>query len=201
MKFKEYLYEATSKKCIFAFGRMNPPTTGHQKLVEKVKSIAKSEGADTLIVISHSHDKNKNPLSPEQKLEYVRNFFPGVKFEASSKAQPNFLAQASNIYKDGYTELHMIAGSDRISEYEKLLNQYNGKRGPHGFFKFNKIAVHSAGERDPDADGATGMSASKMREAATNANVAEFRKGIPSTLDDKEMMQLMTEVREGLGIK
>lgn len=201
MKFKEYLYEATSKKCIFAFGRMNPPTTGHQKLVEKVKSIAKSEGADTLIVVSHSHDKNKNPLSPEQKLEYVRNFFPDVNFEASSKSQPNFLAQASNIYKDGYTELHMIAGSDRISEYEKLLNQYNGKRGPHGFFKFNKIAVHSAGERDPDAEGVEGMSASKMREAAKNNDFKHFKMGVPSHVSDKVARKMMNDVRNGMGIK
>lgn len=201
MKFKEYLHEATSKKCIFAFGRMNPPTTGHQKLVEKVKSIAKTEGADTLIVVSHSQDASKNPLSPDQKLEYVKNFFPGVNFDVSTKAQPNFLAQASNIYKDGYTELHMVAGSDRISEYEKLLNKYNGVRGPHGFFKFNKIVVHSAGERDPDAEGVEGMSASKMREAAKNNDFKHFRMGVPSHVSEKIARKMMNDVRRGIGIK
>lgn len=201
MKFKEYLFEKTSKKCVFAFGRMNPPTTGHQKLVEKVKSIAKSEGGDTLIVLSHSHDPSKNPLSPEQKLHYARDFFPDVKFDVSSKAQPNFLAHASNIYKDGYTEIHMVAGSDRISEYEKLLNQYNGKRGPHGFFKFNKIVTHSAGERDPDAEGVEGMSASKMREAAKNNDFKHFKMGVPSHVSDKIARKMMTDVRHGMGIK
>ena len=201
MKFKEYLFEKTAKKCIFAFGRMNPPTTGHQKLVEKVKSIAKSEGGDELIVLSHSQDPKKNPLTPQQKLEYVRNFFPGVNFDIASKAQPSFLAHASNIYKKGYTEIHMVAGSDRISDYEKLLNQYNGKKGPHGFFKFNKIVTHSAGERDPDAEGVEGMSASKMREAAKNNDLKQFKTGVPSHVSDKIAKKMMNDVRSGMGIK
>ena len=201
MKFKEYLFEKTSKKCVFAFGRMNPPTTGHQKLVEKVKAIAKSEGGDELIVLSHSQDPKKNPLTPQQKLEYVRSFFPGVNFDIASKAQPSFLAHASNIYKKGYTEIHMVAGSDRIAEYEKLLNQYNGKSGPHGFFKFNKIVTHSAGERDPDAEGVEGMSASKMREAAKNNDFKHFKMGVPSNVSDKIARKMMTDVRSGMNIK
>ena len=201
MKFKDFLAEKAQKKCVFAFGRMNPPTTGHAKLVEKVKEIAKQNGADHLIVLSHSHDPKKNPLSPKEKLKYVKAFFPGVKFAVSSSEQPNFLAQAASLYKKGVTELHMVGGSDRTSEYERLLNRYNNVKGPHGHFNFAKIEVHSAGERDPDAEGVEGMSASKMREAAINNDFAKFRQGVPSNVSDKIAREMMMDVRKGMNIK
>ena len=201
MKFKDFLAEKAQKKCVFAFGRMNPPTTGHAKLVEKVKAIAKENDADHLIVLSHSHDSKKNPLSPKEKLKYVKAFFPGVNFSVSSSEQPNFLAQAASLYKKGVTELHMVGGSDRTAEYERLLNRYNNVKGPHGLFNFTKIQVHSAGERDPDAEGVEGMSASKMREAASKSDFAKFKQGVPSNVSDKIAREMMMDVRKGMGIK
>jgi len=201
MKFKDFLAEKAQKKCVFAFGRMNPPTTGHAKLVEKVKAIAKENDADHLIVLSHSHDSKKNPLSAKEKLKYVKAFFPGINFSVSSSEQPNFLAQAASLYKKGVTELHMVGGSDRTSEYERLLNRYNNVKGPHGHFNFAKIQVHSAGERDPDAEGVEGMSASKMREAASKSDFAKFKQGVPSNVSDKIAREMMMDVRKGMGIK
>ena len=201
MKFKDFLAEKAQKKCVFAFGRMNPPTTGHAKLVEKVKEIAKQNGADHLIVLSHSHDPKKNPLTPKEKLKYVKAFFPGVNFAVSSSEQPNFLAQAASLYRKGVTELHMVGGSDRTSEYERLLNRYNNVKGPHGHFNFTKIEVHSAGERDPDAEGVEGMSASKMREAASDNDFTKFKQGVPSNVSDKIAREMMMDVRKGMNIK
>ncbi len=201
MKFRDYITEAKEKHAVLAFGRMNPPTVGHEKLVNKVKEIAKQVGGTPHIVLSHSHDSAKNPLTPEQKLKHANRYFSGVKLSVSDKQHPNFLSQASLLYKNGATHLHMIAGSDRIDEYEKTLNKYNGVKGTHGYFKFKEIEVHSAGERDPDAEGVEGMSASKMREAASKGNFKDFKKGVPGHVSKEEAKDLYNDVRKGMGIK
>jgi hypothetical protein len=201
MKFRQYLEETTEKHAVLAFGRMNPPTTGHAKLVDKVKEVAKSVKGTHHVVLSHSHDSEKNPLTGEQKLKHAKRFFPDTNITISSKEQPNFLAQASKIYKTGATHLHMIAGSDRTGEYDKILHKYNGVKGTHGYFKFRGIEVHSAGERDPDAEGVSGMSASKMRAAAAKGNFKEFKKGIPSNVSLEHSKELYNDVRKGMQVK
>jgi hypothetical protein len=201
MKFRQYLEETTEKHAVLAFGRMNPPTTGHAKLVDKVKEVAKSVKGTHHVVLSHSHDSEKNPLTGEQKLKHAKRFFPDTNITISSKEQPNFLAQASKIYKTGATHLHMIAGSDRTGEYDKILHKYNGVKGTHGYFKFRGIEVHSAGERDPDAEGVSGMSASKMRTAAAKGNFKEFKKGIPSNVSLEHSKELYNDVRKGMQVK
>jgi hypothetical protein len=179
MKFKEFIQESKEKHAVLAFGRMNPPTTGHGKLVDKVKEIAKEHGASHHIVLSHSQDKAKNPLSAETKVKHAKRFFPNTNISVSDKEHPNFLTQAAKLHKQGVTHLHMVAGSDRTGEYHKLLHKYNGTH-EGALFNFKHIKVHSAGERDPDAEGTEGMSASKMRAHASSGNYKEFKKGIPS---------------------
>jgi len=201
MNFKDYLEEQKEKHAVLAFGRMNPPTTGHAKLVDKVKDVAKEVGGTHHIVLSHSQDAAKNPLTAAEKVKHAKRYFPGTNISTSDKEHPNFLAQASKLHKAGTTHLHMIAGSDRTGEYHKLLHKYNGVKGPHGYFKFKGIEVHSAGERDPDAEGVEGMSASKMREHASKSNFKEFKKGIPSHVAHEHAKDLYNDVRKGMGVK
>ena len=183
-----------------AFGRMSPPTTGHEVLVNKVKDVAKEHGASHSVVLSHTQDKDKNPLSSEDKLKHAKRFFPKTNLSTSSKESPTFLSHAEKLHKQGVTHLHMVAGSDRVPEYKKKLAQYNGK-GEGKLFNFKKITVHSAGERDPDAEGTTGMSASKMRAHASSGNFKEFKKGIPAHVPEHHAKEMFHDVRKGMQIK
>jgi len=201
MKFKDFINEEKEKHAVLAFGRVNPPTVGHEKLVNKVKEIAKNVGGTHHVVLSHSQDPGKNPLTSQQKLKHAKRFFPNTNLTVSDKEHPNFLSQAAKLHKAGATHLHMVAGSDRTDEYHKLLHKYNNVKGPHGHFNFKKIEVHSAGQRDPDAEGAEGMSASKMRGHATSGNFKEFKKGIPGHVPEKHSKDLYNDVRKGMGIK
>jgi dephospho-CoA kinase len=200
MRFTDFLREQKEKHAVMAFGRMNPITVGHEKLVNKVQELAKKVGGSAHIVVSHSQDPKKNPLTSAQKLKHAKRAFPGVIISASDKDAPNFLAQAAKLYKQGVTYFHMVGGSDRVGEYETILNKYNGVKGPHGMFNFKHIEVHSAGERDPDAEGVEGMSASKMREMASKGNFKEFRKGVPSKMNEAQAKDMYNDVRKGMGI-
>ena len=200
-KFLEKIEEdmQTHKPVVMAFGRMNPPTIGHEKLVNRVKQIAHDYKAPHHIIISHSVDAKKNPLDIKRKLVHAKRFFPGANIEASSKEQPTFLQHAARLHAMGHDHLVMVAGSDRIPEYEKKLHQYNGK-GPGKLYNFKKIEVKSAGHRDPDAEGAEGMSASKMREHAHNNDFISFKKGVPAHVPEKHARELFRDVRKGMGL-
>ena len=200
MKFKEFIQESKENHAVLAFGRMNPPTSGHLKLVDKVKEIAKEHGASHHVVLSHSQDKAKNPLSAEAKVKHAKRFFPKTNITVSDKEHPNFLTQAQKLHKQGVTHLHMVAGSDRVGEYHKLLHKYNGTH-EGALFNFKHIKVHSAGERDPDAEGTEGMSASKMRAHASSGNFKEFKKGIPSHVPEHHAKELYHDVRHHMGVK
>ena len=200
MKFKEFIQESKENHAVLAFGRMNPPTTGHGKLVDKVKQVAKENDASHHVVLSHSQDKAKNPLSAEAKLKHAKRFFPKTNLSVSDKEHPNFLTQAAKLHKQGVTHLHMVAGSDRTGEYHKLLHKYNGTN-EGALFNFKHIKVHSAGERDPDAEGTEGMSASKMRAHASSGNFKEFKKGIPSHVPEHHAKELYNDVRHHMGVK
>jgi len=200
MKFKEFIQESKEKHAVLAFGRMNPPTSGHLKLVDKVKDIAKEHGASHHVVLSHSQDKAKNPLSAEAKVKHAKRFFPKTNITVSDKEHPNFLTQAQKLHKQGVTHLHMVAGSDRTGEYHKLLHKYNGTH-EGALFNFKHIKVHSAGERDPDAEGTEGMSASKMRAHASSGNFKEFKKGVPSHVPEHHAKELYHDVRHHMGVK
>ncbi len=183
-----------------AFGRMSPPTTGHEVLVNKVKEVADKVGGNHSVVLSHTQDKDKNPLSSADKLKHAKRFFPKTNLSTSSKESPTFLSHAEKLHKQGVTHLHMVAGSDRVPEYKKKLAQYNGK-GEGKLFNFKKITVHSAGERDPDAEGTTGMSASKMRSHASSGNFKEFKKGVPAHVPEHHAKEMYHDVRKGMQIK
>jgi hypothetical protein len=200
MKFRDFILEATEKHAVMAFGRMNPPTTGHAKLVDKVKEVAADNNASHHVVLSHSQDPSKNPLSAKDKLKHAKRFFPNTNLSTSDSEHPTFLHHAAKLHQQGVTHLHMVAGSDRAEEYKKKLAQYNGKH-KGALFNFKKITVHSSGERDPDAEGTEGMSASKMRGHAGTGNFKEFKKGIPSHVQPHHAKELYNDVRKHMGIK
>jgi len=194
--------EKTSKPVVMSFGRMNPPTTGHLKLIDKVKSEAQKRGADHTVIVSHSHDSKKNPLSQEEKLKHLKRYSPDTNFEGSSKEHPSIFHHAERLNKKGHDHLIVVAGSDRVKEYHDDLQKYNGKPNKEGHvpYHFKKIEVVSAGHRDPDAEGSEGMSGTKMREHAKNKNFKEFRKGVPSHVSDEHAHELMHDVRKGMGL-
>ena len=192
--------EKKAKKAVLAFGRMNPPTSGHLKLIDKVRHTAEKQGASHHVVVSHSQDSKKNPLSSEQKVKHLKRYSPGTHFVASSHEQPTILHHAAKLHAKGHTHLTVIAGSDRVKEMHHLLHKYNGVKGKHGYYKFHKIEVHSAGHRDPDAEGTEGMSGTKMREHAKNKDFSSFRQGVPHHVSDEHAHELMHDVRKGMGL-
>jgi len=189
----------TKKPVVMAFGRMNPPTIGHEKLVNRVKQIASDYNAPHHVIISHSVDAKKNPLDAKSKLKHAKRFFPDTNIETSSKEQPTFLQHAARLHQMGHDHLIMVAGSDRVNEYAEKLKQYNGTAGG-ALFNFKKIEVKSAGQRDPDAEGTEGMSASKMRDHARTGDFNSFRQGVPSHVPEKHARELFRDVRKGMGI-
>jgi len=200
MKFREFITENKEKHAVMAFGRMNPPTTGHEVLVNKVKSVAKQVGGSHHIVLSHSQDAAKNPLTPAQKVKHAKRFFPDTNISVATKEEPNFLTQAAKLHKQGVTHLHMVAGADRVAEYHKLLHKYNGTH-EGALFNFKKITLHNAGARDPDAEGTSGMSASKMRSHANTNSFDDFKQGIPKHVPEHHAKELFRDVRKGMNIK
>ena len=188
----ELLDEAKGKSIAFTFGRFNPPTIGHEKLINKVKSMPTD---DYRIYLSRSEDSKKNPLSPRQKLDYMKQMFSSHASKIEINSSNMILDIATNLYNKGYKEITMVAGSDRVQEFEGILKKYNGVKSRHGLYNFDSIRVASAGERDPDAEGAMGMSASKMRSAAAKGDLETFKKGLPKGADADKIMK---DVRKGM---
>lgn len=189
----------TERPVVMAFGRMNPPTVGHEQLVNHVKKIAHDYNAPHHVIISHSTDSKKNPLDVVKKVKHAKRFFPNTNIYSSSKEAPTFLQHASKLYHSGHDHLIMVAGSDRVEEYKNKLAQYNGTH-QGALYNFKKIEVKSAGQRDPDAEGVEGMSASKMREHAKNNDFTSFRQGVPSHVPEKHARELFKDVRIGMGL-
>jgi predicted kinase len=192
--------EAAEKHAVLSYGRMNPPTTGHAKLVDKVHEVAKKHNASHLVVLSHSQDAKKNPLTAEQKVKHAKRYFPHTNIKTATKSHPTIFHHAADLYKSGVKHLHVVVGADRQKEFHEHLHKYNGhfdKEG-HGY-KFKSITVHSAGARDPHAKGTEGMSASKMRHHASTGNFHEFKKGVPSHVSHEHAKELYHDVRKGMG--
>jgi cytidyltransferase-like protein len=188
------------KHHVMTFGRMNPPTTGHLKLIHKVKDVAEKNHATHSVITSHSQDSKKNPLSGEQKVKHLKRYAPGANIESSSKEKPSIFHHAAEAHKKGVTHLHVVVGSDRVKEFKDSLNKYNGVKGAHGHYNFKKITVHSAGHRDPDAEGTEGMSGSKMRHHAASGSYKEFKKGVPEHVADHHAKELYHDTRKGMGL-
>ena len=199
--YQKFISEKKGDTVIFTFGRFNPPTVGHEKLITAVQSVAKSKGGDFFVYPSHSQDPKKNPLSQPQKIKYMKKMFPKYKRNIIASTGKTALAIASELYSKGYTNLVMVVGSDRVQEFQKILDRYNGEDKAHGFYDYDKIEVVSAGERDPDAEGVEGMSASKMRAAAVAGDFKSFRMGTPKTLSDADTKKLFNDIRKGMQLE
>ena len=197
--FKQYLHEEGSV-AYYTFGRMNPPTIGHEKLLD---SLAKKAGKnDYFVFLSQVQDKKKNPLDYSSKVKHVRKMFPrhARRVIIDKKVRTAFDA-ASQLYGKGYQNLVMVVGDDRVREFKTILEKYNGVKGNHGFYNFKSIEVMSAGARDPDADGVEGMSASKMRQFASDNDFTSFAQGLPRSMSNKDSKKLFNDVRTGMGLK
>lgn len=196
------LYEAVKERhLVMSFGRMNPPTVGHGKLIDKMHEVAKKNNADHLLVLSHSQDSKKNPLSPEEKLIHAKRFFPKTNIKTADKSAPSYIHHLANAHKAGYKHITMVVGSDRVPEFEKVINKYNGHFDEKGNgYHFKSVNVVSAGHRDPDAPGVEGMSASKMRAHAQQGNYSEFKKGVPNHVSDTHTKQLYNTIRRSMKI-
>jgi len=184
---------------VFTFGRFNPPTTGHEKLLDKLKSVA---GTSRYVVFpSQSQNQKKDPLPFALKVAYMRKMFPKhSKSILADKKVYNAFDIVVKLFNEKYTDVTMVVGSDRVKEFQTILDKYNGVTGKrHGFYKFNTINVVSAGERDPDAEGVSGMSASKMRAAASLGDSKSFMMGLPKGFKDGQ--KLFDDVRKYMGIR
>ena len=192
--------EARGDTAVFAWGRFNPPTTGHSKLIDATgKQQKNNAGSKMYIFSSHSQDPKKNPLPHSKKIAYMRKMFPKYAKSIIANKQKTLFQIAVFLYDEGHRAIVMVAGSDRVAEFEKLLNEYNGVESRHGYYGFDNIEVVSAGERDPDAEGIEGMSASKMRAAAVDGDFDSFEMGLPSTFKDGK--KLYQDVRKNMGIR
>lgn len=189
---KPVLKEAPSMDtAVIAFGRMNPITVGHEVLVNKVIAEAVKRKAFPGIYLSHTTDKKKNPLSYDQKISFAQKAFG----KAVRRSAARTIIEVLKELQPNFKNVVVVAGSDRVKEFDTLLNKYNGKE-----YKFNSIEVVSAGERDPDADDVSGMSASKMRQLAQEDNFIEFKKGLPKKLK-AEARPIFSAVRVGMGLQ
>ena len=187
--------EKTKGTLTVAFGRFNPPTTGHEKLLDTVAS--SSDDGDYIIVPSRSQDKKKNPLDPDTKISIMRQMYPNHSEKIVNDPQNRTIFDVlKKAHMDGYAGVRIIGGGDRVAEFEKLSNNYNGK-----LYAFDNVEVRSAGDRDPDGDDVSGMSASKQRKAAAEGDFTSFRKGVPSSLNNKQARELYNTLRSAMNIK
>lgn len=179
-----------------AFGRFNPPTVGHQQLMDVAAQSAESDGGDYLIYPSRSQDKKKNPLDPDTKISYMRQMFPAHSERiVNDNANRTIFDVLKKAHNDGYTNVRIVGGSDRVKEFEKLSNNYNGQ-----LYAFDAIEVVSAGDIDPDAKGVEGLSSSRMRLAAAEGDFRKFREGLPPDMKRGAAQQLFDTVRASMGI-
>ena len=187
--------EKTRGTLTIAFGRFNPPTTGHEKLLDTVAS--SSDDGDYVIVPSRSQDKKKNPLDADSKVSVMRAMFPNHSEKiVNDPANRTIFDVLKKAHNDGYANVRMVVGSDRQKEFDKLTNNYNGLK-----YDFEKVEVRSAGDRDPDGDGVEGMSASKQRKYAAENDFDNFLKGVPTAMNKKMAKDLFNNIRTGMNIK
>ena len=194
--FKQFFNEQSNKTAVIAFGRYNPPTVGHEKLIRKLTEVAKASGGDGFLVPSHTQNNKKDPLSFEEKKQILKYITPaGIEILDSGS---NLISLLQDLQTRGYNNVIHIAGSDRIPEFEMLVDKYNGKPDSKGKvpFQFNSYKFESAGERDPDSEGVEGMSASKLRKAALEGDYNLFKQGMSQTIPELLVKQTFNHIRE-----
>jgi nicotinamide mononucleotide adenylyltransferase len=189
--------EKTKGTLTIAFGRFNPPHLGHLQLMDTAAQSAEQEGSDYMIVPSRSQDKKKNPLDPDTKVSLMRQIFPQhserIVNDGNTRTIFDVLKKAHN---DGYANVRIVGGADRVKEFDKLANNYNGN-----LYQFDNIEVISSGERDPDSEGVEGLSASRMRLAAAEGDFKTFRSGMPPEMRPKDVRAVFDTVRASMGVQ
>jgi phosphopantetheine adenylyltransferase len=188
--------EKTKGTLTVAFGRFNPPHLGHLQLMDTAAGAAEAEGSDYMIVPSRSQDAKKNPLDADTKVSIMRQMFPQhserISNDVGTRTIFDVLKKAHN---DGYANVRIVGGADRVKEFEKLSNNYNGN-----LYNFDNIEVVSAGDRDPDSEGVEGLSASRMRLAASEGDFKTFRAGMPPDMRPKDARAIFDVVRQSMGV-
>ena len=192
------LFEDKSDSVVFAFGRYNPPTLGHEAVFQTVINTAKSKGAQHTIFISATQKPKTDPLSFQYKLNYLKKTYSGVNFNGDDTIR-TIVQSLQELMNRGYKNVTMVAGSDRANEFKTFLDQYNNKPDKKGNipFQFDSIDVVSSGERDPDGEGISGISASGARAAAAAGDQASFMRMV----NPKFGAELYQELRKSMGVK
>ncbi|MBC8442592.1 MAG: DUF192 domain-containing protein [Proteobacteria bacterium] len=190
------LEQTSNKSVVFTFGRFQPPTSGHQLLINKVIKEASKLRAEHRIYPSHSQDSKQNPLSHKDKVLYMRKMFPKADIVDDKKAKTPYHVLES-LSKEGYKKVYFIVGGDRVSEFKNGMKKYVGKDG----YDFDVFEVLSAGKRDPDAEGVVGMSGSKMRKASQDNDFEKFITGVPDKTPKRVTQGLFKAIRKGMGLK
>lgn len=195
------LHEAPAKAVVFMFGRFNPPTSGHERMVKRAVQTARRAGIrDVRLYPSFSQDPKRNPLTHKEKIKWLQRFFKGVKVVNDKEARSPF-ATARRLSDEGMKRVIMVAGGDRVKEFQTKISKYIKHPDPDKSFEFDEFQVVSAGERDPDADDATGMSASKMRAMAAVGDFVNFVKGMPSRARDSDSSAMFDAIRRAMNLK
>ena len=191
--------EKVNKTAVVAWGRMNPPTIGHQKVIDVVKQHAQRFMGDPILFLSKSQKPKTDPLSFAEKVHFAGEMF-SIKVDRNTSVK-TIIQMFQQLQGQGYDNVLLVAGSDRVQQYQDLIDKYNNKPDKSGEipFKFNNIKVVSSGERDPDAEGVAGMSASKMRKLAAEGNFEGFKQGVPGS-NNALAQQMYQRVRQGMGI-
>jgi hypothetical protein len=206
LKFKQFIIkEEQQTSHHLTFVRGNPIHAGHEAVVNQTQGAAEATGGGHSIVFSRSQDSKKNPLTPEQKIRYARMAFPSANVQLATPQQPTLLHIASSLHDQGVKHLHLHVGSDRVEEFQKLLNQYNGQRRDdgepmqHGYYGFDSIHVHPVGDsRDEEGTGMAGYSATKMRDAAQRGDRAAFHAMAPSAMTPEQKDAMMQDTYTGM---
>ncbi len=200
--YEQFIKEARGSTAVFTFGRFNPPTIGHEKLLNVVASTASKVRGDQYVFSSHSQDAKKNPLTNDQKVVFMKMMFPKHRRSIMKTDVRTAFEAVSELHSmKKYSKIVMVVGSDRVKEFNTVLNKYNDVEGRHGYYRFDDIDVISAGERDPDSDGVSGMSASKMRAAVAEGDYDSFKMGVPPTVSERDCETLYKAVSKGMKIK
>ena len=196
--FKSFLVEE-QKTVYFVWGRMNPPTAGHEMLLDFAKQ--KAGNNPLRIFLTQTNDGKRNPLDYKTKIKFARKGFPKYARQIVMNPKIKLMLEAiTAMYDEGFKKLVIIAGEDRVREYDVLANKYNGKKSRHGFYNFESITVLNAGQRDPDAEGVEGVSGTKLREFAKFGDFTKFAQLMPKALSNAEAKVVFNSVRQGLGL-
>lgn len=199
LSFLKFIFESQNeKRAVVSFVRMNPPHEGHGEVIHAGQEEAKKQGAEHHLIVSHSHDPEKNPLTAEQKVKHVKRGWPGVNVSASSPEHPSLLHHLSKLHASGVRHVTIVGGSDRDSMAE-MAKKYNGVKGKHGHYKFKSMSFVQAGaKRSEGAKGVASYSASKMRDAVKRGDREGFKKMAPSGMKDAHKDELYNDVEAGM---